>query len=175
MDRVFGLLQVCFLLSRLLPQGGGAHPLVSDTVSTRVSPTTFPPVLVPLVRSATAWSLCSVYHASMRALPVVRTGRPHLLFSAFLLCLFLGHIGYLGLVSFDYGYNMLANVVVVSVSGVLWISWGASQLLRHRRAARHVWLVRDHRMRTRRAALLVPPFPHLTRPVCYDVPPPAPL
>ncbi|KCV71323.1 hypothetical protein, variant [Fonticula alba] len=90
--------------------------------------------------SATAWSLCSVYHASMRALPVVRTGRPHLLFSAFLLCLFLGHIGYLGLVSFDYGYNMLANVVVVSVSGVLWISWGASQLLRHRRAARHVWL-----------------------------------
>ena len=41
-----------------------------------------------------------------------------------LLCLPLAyHIYYLGWVHFDYGYNMLANVVVGAITGILWVAW----------------------------------------------------
>jgi post-GPI attachment to proteins factor 3 len=39
--------------------------------------------------------------------------------------LYLTHIGYLALVTFDYGWNMAVNIAVSAVAGVLWVGWAA--------------------------------------------------
>lgn len=46
------------------------------------------------------------------------------------------HIGYLTFVTFDYGYNMIANVVIGSMHGLIWVSYS---LLHHKGRPAWVW------------------------------------
>lgn len=50
--------------------------------------------------------------------------------SVVVLVLFLAHVGYLSLVRFDYGYNMMASVVVGSLQLLLWVVWSIAQYVR---------------------------------------------
>ncbi|NXU44102.1 PGAP3 factor, partial [Drymodes brunneopygia] len=63
--------------------------------------------------------------------------RPALIsiFRAFLLLFLAGHISYLSLVRFDYGYNLVAN----AVAGMLTVAWWLRWCLRQGRRLPHVW------------------------------------
>lgn len=52
--------------------------------------------------------------------------------------LYLGHVGYLLGVKWDYGYNMAANVVAGVVQNVLW-SWFSYRQWREKKAMWAVW------------------------------------
>lgn len=41
--------------------------------------------------------------------------------AAICLACFLAHISYLAFITFDYGYNMLANIMVGSIHGLIWV------------------------------------------------------
>lgn len=41
--------------------------------------------------------------------------------------LYASHVAYLSLVTFDYGWNMLVNIAVSAVAGLLWIGWAVVQ------------------------------------------------
>ncbi|NXI24877.1 PGAP3 factor, partial [Sterrhoptilus dennistouni] len=63
--------------------------------------------------------------------------RPALIsiFRAFLLLFLAGHISYLSLVRFDYGYNLVAN----AAAGMLTVAWWLRWCLRQGRRLPHVW------------------------------------
>ncbi|XP_065188011.1 post-GPI attachment to proteins factor 3-like [Sycon ciliatum] len=84
--------------------------------------------------SATAMVLFSAYCSLVR---MAMLGRPvaRVAVALLLLLMFGAHVGYLSLVKFDYGYNMLANVSVGLVNMSLWLVWCA----RHYSRQPYVW------------------------------------
>ncbi|NXH42799.1 PGAP3 factor, partial [Dicaeum eximium] len=70
-------------------------------------------------------------------LPTLGLQRPALIsiFRAFLLLFLAGHISYLSLVRFDYGYNLVAN----AAAGMLTVAWWLRWCLRQGRRLPHVW------------------------------------
>nr|BAE42049.1 unnamed protein product [Mus musculus] len=79
-------------------------------------------------------------------------------FGALLLLLLTGHISYLSLVHFDYGYNMMANVAIGLVNLAWWLVW----CLRNRQRLPH----------TRRCMVVVVLLQGLSLLELLDFPPP---
>ena len=86
--------------------------------------------------SAGAYVLYGLFYAPIRMFQLYRlstnsstsTSRYTSVVSAWgavLLLLYLGHVSYLSLWRFDYGYNMAANVVVGALHGVVWLVYTA--------------------------------------------------
>ncbi|CAO3592452.1 unnamed protein product [Absidia cylindrospora] len=73
--------------------------------------------------------LYSFYYAVRRIFYLKQT--PWLLVIGCVVC-YLMHIMYLSFIRFDYGYNMIASVVVGVFQLVLWVAWSAWQYLRPR-------------------------------------------
>ncbi|XP_068023034.1 LOW QUALITY PROTEIN: post-GPI attachment to proteins factor 3 [Melanerpes formicivorus] len=83
---------------------------------------------------ASAVVLHSVYLCCVRTLGLQRPALISI-FRAFLLLFLAGHISYLTLVRFDYGYNMAANAGM----GLLNLAWWLRWCLRNARSLPHVW------------------------------------
>ncbi len=87
--------------------------------------------------------LYGLYYTPVRLFRLDRPfppGKPALLRAWTLLCalLYAGHVGYLSLVRWDYGYNMAANVACGVVANALW-SWYSWDRWRRTRRAWAVW------------------------------------
>ncbi|NWI40872.1 PGAP3 factor, partial [Picathartes gymnocephalus] len=83
---------------------------------------------------ASAVILHSVYLCCVRTLGLQRPALISI-FRAFLLLFLAGHISYLSLVRFDYGYNLVAN----AAAGMLTVAWWLRWCLRQGRRLPHVW------------------------------------
>ncbi|KAL2295285.1 hypothetical protein Nmel_018448 [Mimus melanotis] len=83
---------------------------------------------------ASAVVLHSVYLCCVRTLGLQRPALISI-FRAFLLLFLAGHISYLSLVRFDYGYNLVAN----AAAGMLTVAWWLRWCLRQGRRLPHVW------------------------------------
>ncbi|ORY83650.1 Mn2+ homeostasis protein Per1 [Protomyces lactucae-debilis] len=74
--------------------------------------------------SAGAYVLYGLFYAVIQVFQLYKRPSYHLflvIWAAVCLVCYLAHIGYLTFVIFDYGYNMLANVVVGSLHGLIWL------------------------------------------------------
>ncbi|KAI8877089.1 post-GPI attachment to proteins factor 3 precursor [Backusella circina FSU 941] len=72
--------------------------------------------------------LYSLYYAILRVFSIQNTFIVQSLGILFI-CLFVGHVAYLVIVTFDYVYNMFANVAIGVLQESLWIGWYISTLL----------------------------------------------
>lgn len=89
--------------------------------------------------SAGSYVLYGFYYAPIRVLRVYESRYYAGLVNSWgMICLLalMGHITYLTFVTFDYGYNMLANVVVGALHGLIWIIYS---VLYHRDRPSWVW------------------------------------
>nr|XP_021388663.1 post-GPI attachment to proteins factor 3 [Lonchura striata domestica] len=98
------------------------------------------PPAAPTYPTCVAFAWVSPAALSPARPPLRRTlglQRPALLsiLRAFLLLFLAGHISYLSLVRFDYGYNLLAN----AAAGTLTVAWWLRWCLRQARRLPHVW------------------------------------
>ena len=72
--------------------------------------------------SATLLSFAGCYCAIVRVFQLRRRAVRGLL-ALVVLALYLAHVSYLALVTFDYGWNMLVNIVASAIAGTLWVGW----------------------------------------------------
>ncbi|KAI8369239.1 Per1-like protein [Radiomyces spectabilis] len=79
--------------------------------------------------------LYSFYFACLR---IFRIRQALFIRALSILCLgmFLGHVYYLSFVTFDYGYNMLASVLIGTLQLTLWVGWCCAQYVKPENASR---------------------------------------
>ncbi|KAI9312621.1 Per1-like protein [Dichotomocladium elegans] len=93
--------------------------------------------------SAGLFILYSLYYAVIRLFHIKNRAVIRLL-TVTIAGLFLAHVSYLSFYKFDYGYNMLASVIVGSLQLVAWVGWAVWQ-----------YLQRDNGTRKRYAYLVI--------------------
>lgn len=89
--------------------------------------------------SAGTYVLYGFFYAPVRVFKLYNTNHYGLIIKLWAVLCFtalVAHIGYLTFVTFDYGYNMIANVVIGSMHGLVWILYS---LMNHSGRPYWVW------------------------------------
>ncbi|KAI8380462.1 Per1-like protein [Choanephora cucurbitarum] len=76
--------------------------------------------------SAAMYVLYSLYFALLRVFSI-RTRTAVISLTSVCVCLYIAHVIYLTAFSFDYVYNMIANVIIGTLQVLVWIGWYVQQ------------------------------------------------